>query len=98
MIISWRIYDNTRVMILGGERMGISRKFSAGIYDCRPPHSTTSVCLGCHNHIRWATSCSKTLVNTKQKIKVQQEVLDQNLLLALNHKMFASEVTHSIEH
>ena len=35
MIISWRIYDNTRVMILGGERMGISRKFSAGIYDWR---------------------------------------------------------------
>ena len=37
MIISWRIYDNTRVMILGGERMGISRKFSDGIYDWRSP-------------------------------------------------------------
>ena len=40
MIISWRIYDNTRVMILGGERMGISRKFSDGIYDWR-----SSACL-----------------------------------------------------
>ena len=84
MIISRGIYDNTRVMILGGERMGISRKFSAGIYDCRLP-----VCLGCHHHIRWATSCSKTLENTKRKIKVQREVLDQNLLFALDHKTFA---------
>ena len=47
MIISRGIYDNTRVMILGGERMGISRKFSAGIYDWSP-RSTIAVCLGCH--------------------------------------------------
>ena len=43
MIISWRIYDNTRVMILGGERMGISRKFSDGIYDWRSPRCLLEV-------------------------------------------------------
>ena len=48
MIISRGIYDNTRVMILGGERMGISRKFSARIYDWSS-RSTTTVCLGCHH-------------------------------------------------
>ena len=81
MIISrGGIYDNTRVMILGGKRMGISRKFwpefMIGALNLTPPLHFAYI--ACHPHHV-----------SRHKMKKKKEVLDQNLISALAHNTFA---------